>query len=264
MRKLSSREYKERMLNVLIKVDKICRENNFNYMICFGTLLGAVRHKGFIPWDDDVDIVMPRDDYYKIADYIIAHPELGLNYIDIYNRKDTIYYCAKVCDVKTVVKEAKFKAIEGYGAFIDIFPLDYLPNDDLKRMKYKERALYWERIVQHSSKKTISKGKNFVHSIQVVASFIYSRFFNTSKMIQKMHDTFIENNKEKTEYVGVPWGTHFKAVDFEKTTELEFEGHMLIAPKNYDSVLKTAYGDYMKLPPLNKRITHSVECYYIE
>jgi len=261
MKKLNPIEYKKRVLNVLIKVDQICRENGFCYMICYGTLLGAVRHKGFIPWDDDIDIVMPREDYYKLADYIIAHPELELNYIDIYNREDTIYYCAKVCDPETIVKEARYKTIEGYGAFIDIFPLDYMPNDEKERIEYKKKALYWERLVQHSSKISIGKGKNLFHSLQIVGSYIYSHFFKTNKIIHKMHDTFISNDKIKTDYIGVPYGTHFRSEDFAETTELEFEGHMFIAPLNYTRVLTTSYGNYMELPPEDKRVEHHIVCY---
>lgn len=264
MRILPPDMYKERVLNVLIKVDQICRENNFRYMICYGTLLGAVRHKGFIPWDDDIDIVMPRDDYYKLADYIIARPELELNYIDIYNREDTIYYCAKVCDAKTVVKEARFKPVEGYGAFIDIFPLDYIPDDEKEREDYKKKAFHWERIVQHSSKTSIGKGKNLVHSLQIAGSYFYSHCFSTSRMIHKMHDTFISNDKKPTGYIGVPYGTHFRAEDFSETTELEFEGHMFIAPANFNRVLATSYGNYMELPPEDKRVEHFIECYLKE
>ena len=264
MRKLTTDMYKERVLNVLIKVDQICRENDFRYMICYGTLLGAVRHKGFIPWDDDIDIVMPRKDYYKIADYIIAHPELGLNYIDIYNREDTIYYCAKVCDSATVVKESRFKPVQGYGAFIDIFPFDYIPDDERERAKYKKKALHWERIVQHSSKTSIGKGKNLIHSIQIFFAYVYSHCFSTSQMIHKMHNTFIENDKDKTEHIGIPFETAFITADFAETTELEFEGHMFLAPRNFTNVLKTFYGNYMELPPEDKRVHHNIECYLRE
>lgn len=136
MRKLTVEEYKACVLNVLEKIDYVCRENGYTYMICYGTLLGAVRHKGFIPWDDDIDIVMPREDYYKLGSYIIEHPELELNYIDISNRNDTFYYCAKVCDSKTIVKEGRYRELKGYGAFVDIFPLDYLPEDKKERERY--------------------------------------------------------------------------------------------------------------------------------
>lgn len=261
MIRLTPDEYKDRVLNVLLKVDQICRMAGFRYMICYGTLLGAVRHKGFIPWDDDIDIVMPREDYYKLADYIIAHPELALNYIDIYNRKDTIYYCAKVCDAETVVKEARFKTVEGYGAFVDIFPLDYMPNDEKERARYKKKALYWERIVQHSSKTSLGKGKSIIHSIQIAVSHVYAHCFSTAKIIQKMHKTFIDNDRVETDYVGVPYGTHFCTKDFAESTELEFEGHLFIAPKNYEHVLSTSYGNYMELPPENKRVQHYIECY---
>ena len=264
MRLLSTEEYKHRVLNVLIKIDQICRANDIHYMICYGTLLGAVRHKGFIPWDDDIDIVMFREDYYKLADFILAHPEYNLNYIDIYNRKDTIYYCAKVCDAQTVVKESRFKPVDGYGAFVDIFPLDYLPDNEMKRRRYKRQALHWERIVQHSSKISTSKGRNIYHSFLIKCSYVYAHCFNTGKMIQKMHSVFMSKDDIPTEYIGVPYGTHFCASDFCETTELEFEGHLFYAPYEYDRILKTSYGDYMKLPPENQRVSHYVECYLLE
>lgn len=261
MHKLTSEEYKERVLGVLVKVDQICRENGFTYMLCYGTLLGAVRHRGFIPWDDDIDIVMPRADYYRLADYLIAHPETGLNYIDIYNREDTIYYCAKICDAQTEAREATFRPVAGYGAFIDVFPLDYLPNDAAERAAYKKKALHWERIVQHSSKATPAKAKNPIHFLLSRGAFLYAHCYSTGKVIHKMHDTFMQNDREKTSYIGVPYGTSFHSDDFEQTTELEFEGCRFFAPYHYDRVLTASYGDYWKLPPEDKRISHAIECY---
>lgn len=261
MRKLSIEEYKSRILEILIKVDSICRENNLIYMICYGTLLGAVRHKGFIPWDDDIDILMPRDDYYKLGEYIIAHPELGLNYIDISNRKDTIYYCAKVCDAKTIIKEAHFRPFEGYGAFIDVFPLDYLPNDKKERAKYKARALNQMRLVQHSSHIRPFKGKNVKHTILIFMSDYFARLFNAGKILKRMHKTFQTNSKVKTDYVGVPFGIAFNARSFESRAEYLFEGHQFYGPADFDDVLKTAYGNYMIIPPVDQRITHNIDCY---
>ena len=262
MRKLSLKEYKERILGILVKVDRICRENSFNYMICYGTLLGAVRHKGFIPWDDDIDILMPRDDYYKLGEYIINHPELDLNYIDISNRKDTIYYCAKVCDAHTIITQAAhFRPLEGYGAFIDIFPLDYLPNDEERRKKYKARALYMQRLVEHSSHLRPYKGKGFKQTLLIYIGFYYAHLFDTRKILEKMHRVFQENNHIQTNWVGVPFGTAFHAASFTRRAEYSFEGYRFFGPADFDNVLKMAYGDYMTIPPVEKQITHAVECY---
>lgn len=262
MRKLSVREYKEKILDILVKVDRICRENNYVYTICYGTLLGAVRHNGFIPWDDDIDIFMPRDDYYKLGDYIIHHPELGLNYIDISNRKDTIYYCAKVCDANTIITEAAhFRPVEGYGAFIDIFPLDYLPDDERKRRKYKAKSLYRARLVEHSSHLKPYKGKTIKQTMLIYAGFYYAHLFRTGKILEKMHRDFQKNNHVQTKWVGVPFGTAFHAASFAARAEYTFEGHHFWGPANFDDVLKTAYGDYMTIPPVEKQITHAVECY---
>ena len=265
MRKLSVKEYKERVLDILVKVDRICREQNYNYMICYGTLLGAVRHKGFIPWDDDIDIFMPRTDYYKLGEYIINHPELDLNYIDISNRKDTIYYCAKVCDANTIITQAAhFRPVKGYGAFIDVFPLDYLPDDEGKRNKYKARALYMQRLVEHSSHLRPYKGKNNKQTILIYLGFYYAHLFNTGKMLEKMHKNFQKNNHIQTNWVGVPFGTAFHAASFASRAEYSFEGYHFYGPADFEDVLTTYYGDYMTIPPVEKRISHAVECYIKE
>jgi lipopolysaccharide cholinephosphotransferase len=255
MKVLSVEEYKARILDVLIKVDGICRENNFRYFIFYGTLIGDVRHKGFIPWDDDIDIIMPREDYYKLADYIIGHPETGLNYIDIYNRKDTIYYCAKVCDAQTVVKESRFRMIDGYGAFVDVFPFDYLPEDSAERNKLRNKEVFWEKIHQHSSFTHSGKGKNLKHTLLIKASDFFARFFNASRIIEKMHNRYMESDKKPTNKMGVPFDQSTYDVSWlRETTELLFEGHLFLAPKEYDTVLKATYGDYMQLPPEEERV----------
>ena len=266
MRKLTVEEYKACVLNVLEKIDYVCRENGYTYMICYGTLLGAVRHKGFIPWDDDIDIVMPREDYYKLGSYIIEHPELELNYIDISNRNDTFYYCAKVCDSKTIVKEGRYRELKGYGAFVDIFPLDYLPEDNKERERYCREELFWERIVQHSAELTPGKSENYKQEILKKLAFVFSRLFSSERILRKMHQRYIEFDKIKTAYIGIPWDSHFfKTEWFEHIIELEFEGKLFFAPKDYDKVLKSSYGDYMKLPPeKDRRYSHHLEGYRID
>ena len=263
MRQLSLEEYKQRVLGVLIKIDAICREQGFAYWIFYGTLLGAVRHGGFIPWDDDVDIVMPREDYYKLGKYIQEHPEHGVNYIDVSNRPDTIYYCAKVCDTSTVLRESVFRPLEGYGAFVDIFPLDNLPDGEEERLRYYKKALRMEQIVQHGSRLRPFKGDSRKETLLRWAAFLYAHLYDPGRMIGKMHQLFMENNKTPTRYVGVPWSDQlFRRELFEEKTELVFEGHRFFAPKNWDEALRASYGDYMQLPEESKRVcSHGLVCY---
>lgn len=202
MRKIEIEEYKERVLEVLVKIDKICRANEFTYMLFYGTLLGAVRHKGFIPWDDDIDIVMPRDDYYKLGKYIVEHPELELNYIDVSNRDDTFYYCAKVCDAKTVVNESRYRHINGYGAFVDVFPFDYLPEKVSARIQYRDKELFWARVVQHSAELMPGQGHTLKQRIGKMWPLCL-RLFDAHKVLLKMHKRYMKFDEKPTKYMGL-------------------------------------------------------------
>lgn len=265
MIQLTSEEYKKRLLSVLIKIDKICRENDIRYAIFYGTLLGSVRHGGFIPWDDDIDIAMTRKDYSLLRKYIADHPELELNFIDADNQKDTIYICGKICDKKTVVKEGCFKSVDGLGAFVDVFPLDNLPDDDKERKRFKSHARHMAKIVQHSAQLNPGKPRGLKHAILLYLSFVYSHCFSTYKTIKRLNKYCVKYNNIETVHVGVPYVVpYFKKTDLEELIDLPFEGHMFKGPKNYDSVLRDTYGDYKKLPPPEKRINHLVECYWKE
>ena len=128
MRKVESQEYKEIVLDIMKRIDKICEIERIEYCLFYGALLGAVRHGGFIPWDDDIDLIMLRSEYDRLRDAITAHPEYNLNFIDISTNSKTIYPFAKVCDVRTINFDEDFVDVDGYGAFVDIFPYDYLPD----------------------------------------------------------------------------------------------------------------------------------------
>ena len=265
MNKLTSKEYKERLLSIILKIDKICRENDIRYTIIYGTLLGSIRHKGFIPWDDDMDIAMSRKDFYKLGQYISKHPELELNFIDISNRADTIYVCGKVCDTKTIIHESIFKPIKGLGAFIDVFPLDNIPNNEKERKRFKSRARYLARLIQHSAQLNPGKPKSLKHAVLLYGSFLYAKCFNTNKLITKLNDYCNLYNSTETEYCGVPYFiSYFRKNDFNELIDLPFEGYMLKGPKNFESVLNASYKDYKSLPPPDKRINHLIECYWRE
>ena len=265
MKKLTSEEYKNLLLETMLKIDKICRDNDFRYSIVYGTLLGAIRHKGFIPWDDDMDIAMTRGEYAKLKNYIISHPELELNVIDISDHDDTIYACGKICDARTIVKESNFRPVAGYGAFIDVFLFDNLPDNEKERKRFKAHARYLIKLIQHSSKIRPGKPDNLKHAFLLYGAFVYSHFFNTYRLVKKLDEYCTKYNETETECFGVPYFLSvLKKSDFEELTDISFEGHLLIGPKNYENVLNSIYENYRRVPPPEERTTHSVECYWKE
>lgn len=261
MKRLSVDEYKQIELELLIKVDQICRENNINYFLFAGTLIGAVRHKGFIPWDDDIDISMLRDDYNKLA-HIIQNGDYGINFIRIEENPDTIYPYGKICDESTIIEEKNFKSVNGYGVFIDVFPFDYLPESERERKKLKRKYFRMYQLLTHSSRTGFVKSDSFVINIKRACALHFSRLFNTNCLVTKMNSDFVRLNNSRSNLVGLAWAFAWPLEDYLATSEVTFEGHQFMAPLNPDRVLKIHFGDYMKLPPENERILkHTLECY---
>lgn len=264
MRLLSIEEYKSKVLEVLVKIDKICRDNNIEYFLGYGTLIGAIRHNGFIPWDDDADLIMLRAEYDRLRE-AINNGDYGIKFIDISNNPNTIYPFGKVCDLQTHVKEKNFKVIEDYGAFVDIFPFDFLPEDNIARSKLCKRTRIIEKIITHSSRRGYQKTDSpFLNARRAIAMYLF-RLLNTGKLVKKLDNELRVINKTETNIVGLPWGwggLSYPHSYFVGHLEHEFEGYQFYIPVNFDEILRSRYGDYMKLPPVEQRkVLHSLECY---
>ena len=265
MKEINLKELRKIQLEILDNVDNFCKKHNINYWLDCGTLLGAVRHSGYIPWDDDIDIGMLREDYDKfLTQYNKNNKRYQLFAVE--NSDDYYFAFGKVIDTNTVLYEPDEKTGIKCGVYIDIFVYDNAPDDDEKVQKMYDKRDYYNklRIAQlypnlydHESlfKKTI---RFFVN--------IYLKFLPKNYYTTKV----VENSKrymnQKTKRVGNFTSASRIICDkhiFDSFTEVTFEKRKYPAPKGYDAWLKSFYGDYMKLPPKEKQISnHQFKAYY--
>ena len=240
------RDKQNLMLPVMVFIDKICREHNLRYSLAYGTLIGAIRHKGFIPWDDDIDIIMPRSDYEKLQNIIktMDSDEFGL--MDS-NDLDSFYVTrmAKVYNKKTYLKEFPHKYVLEYGAFVDIFAVNGMP-DDIEEIKKMEKDIFICSRCLHAllSEDTHIFPEPFAKWALNKSNKIFNRFdFDSSKYAMNFEGDSIEKELIETDL-------------FNHLIDVEFEGHQFKVFEQYDSYLKQMYGDYMQLPPIEEQEPH--------
>lgn len=249
------RKHQMRMLDILLTLDNICKKHNISYWLSSGTLIGGVRHKGFIPWDDDLDVEIMRKDYLRLikilpgelpADMALQTRSTDKNYTSIY---------AKIRDLNSCLSETndydrvfKFK-----GIYIDLFPMERIPY-----------SLAWVAAHMHGH----------------IYKILKNNALSEASRLKRINRFFVFNTK-----IGFPilrflskcWpgkiirhslGTAFFAPRYQKDlfplTEIQFEGYYFPAPGNTDGYLRRIYGDYMKLPPLDQRGIHINDIKFLE
>lgn len=239
---------------ILDYVAQFCDNNGLRYFIDSGTLLGAVRHKGFIPWDDDIDIVMPRDDYEK---FHTLFPKDGrFRLLSLKNNPDYIYAFSKVVDSSTELIEDLTKDIQGYGIYIDIFPFDGLPDDERKCKRFQDRIWFYRALATVASRQLNENDSLRLRILYRLVSRIGSR-----RLINKIDKLIRTYDIKKTKYgskLTVSSDKYRKTKNsmFDEVVELEFEGKKYAAPADYHEYLTIMYGDYMQLPPKDKQVSH--------
>ena len=248
-------------LTILKYFDSICKKHHLEYFMGYGTLLGAVRHKGFIPWDDDIDVLMKGDDYLKLAEilknniddnFFFQSPETEKNYYLIWNkiRKNNTYFAEKGWEKNKIHQ----------GIFVDIFTLIEYPDNkkDLRKIsfKYKIANLLGDTNIydnyHHKYKTYGSSGKILWHIFRLIPRHL------RMKLITK-NVKYLCNYHSNSEYYfisDVGMDVKIKKADFKKSIDLKFEDSSFKAPIGYDSNLKDIFGDYMKLPKEEDRVGH--------
>lgn len=265
-RKLEIKEIKEIELNILKYIKKICEENNLEYYLAEGTLLGAIRHRGFIPWDDDIDILMPRNDYTRLINIL----KTGERYksLSFYN-DDGYYYCfAKIVDLRTKVKELNLDyEIPNLGVWVDVFPMDGLPNDDKMINIHMKKILFLRKLLYISLSKQCPIASSKIKYIFKHVFWIIARLFGWKFWINKVDKLAMKYKYNQSCKVGRIVSGHdiFDKKIFSYGVQRIFEDDKFSVPKDYHVYLKEVFGDYMKLPPIDERDTgHVFDAFIIE
>lgn len=269
MKKLTLEEIKNHELEVMIKIDNICRANNIKYTLSGGTLLGAVRHKGFIPWDDDIDISMRREDYNRFMDYCSKN-DVGFKIVSNETNEYYPYLFAKAYSEDTLldqfwINDEHFKM----GVFVDIFPVEALGEtfDDAKKMYRDTKFNKYLLIASVWKKEVLKRTEKFSRKMIKYIFYFISKHINRRKHMMKLNKIINRVDASKSNYCSLIAGVYgtkevFENEMYENYIELEFENHKFMAVRDYDKYLTQIYGDYMTLPPEDKRISnHSFDAY---
>lgn len=268
MEKISSREIQAMELDILKKFKDFAQKNNIEYYLCGGTLLGAIRHKGFIPWDDDIDICIPRKSYDRLIELVKDN-----RYIDDTSLKfclpldkNYIYPYIKLVNTDTIVYEKDIKKQYCLGVWVDIFPLDKFPQSDSEiKQVVKKHSIYkfFNKIYVAGNLSTPSK--------KIIAFFgkIFYKILCLTKdnhyWIKKILNLVQPYDSHK---VGnLVWPNQYREIFdesvFADTLKWQFEDDFFPIPANYHEYLRKMYGNYMKLPKKSEQFFHDFEGYVI-
>lgn len=258
--------------DLLCEFHNICEKENFRYSLGGGTLLGAVRHKGFIPWDDDIDVMMPRPDYDAFIAYCISHADVPFKVWSWETDKNYVDLSAKIFNPNTAIENDNIADEDKIGINIDIFPIDGLGDTYKKAVKaFKSTAFKRNLLIAAQWKKFFrSKTHAWYYEPFRFAFYVLSRCANKSKLFDAIQRKYKKIDFNSVKFAAAVGGSYrekeiLPQSVFTEYTELPFEEGSFKAIAAYDTYLSSIYGDYMKLPPEEKRVSHhTFKAYYKE
>lgn len=258
-KELTLKQVQSHELEILVFFDAFCKENNIEYSLYAGTMLGAIRHNGFIPWDDDVDVILTRDNYNKFTSAFSSTKRYSLvNYSTNKDCKRILF--SKIFDTTTKATESNIKPLPNEGVWLDIFPLDFVPNSSLKRKSLNFRFCLISKLLLARSTKRPNAFYCFLKVLffwKTNKSLLESlnKYSGKAKKSNFVNDLTMINFKKLSE------DFKFKSSLFQNYIEVEFEGRFFSCFSEYDKILKIQYGNYLVLPPVSQRHTHSMNAY---
>ena len=254
----------EILLIITDEIDKICRSNRITYSLYGGTLLGAVRHQGFIPWDDDLDIAMLREDYTRFIK--VCQNELGSNFnlITYENTPEYGYNFAKVTLKGTRVKEGNYLKEKQSEIWVDVFPLDNVPQNSFEKYIQKTKNYFYIKLLEERFDGLTKNEKNYKKILAYKMLNLINRVVSAQYIKKKNQSNCLKYDNSRTMYISSmssSYGYDKETIPreiFDSITEYKFEDRRYLGVKNYDYWLKRVFGNYMELPPIEKRQTHGL------
>ena len=264
MKELSYKEVQTTALGVLKFIHEICEKENIRYFVAYGTLIGAVRHKGFIPWDDDLDIMIPRPDFDRFVAYCKNHDISPFKLMNLDTTPGYPYFNTRVSDTRTIIDTYHERSVD-MGVFVDVCALDGLGEkyeDALKMMK-KSRRLCSLMFLATRNKFHYGLTKGYIKNILKLPAYIVAHILGKSFWVKKMNKLLENCNYDNSNFVGcLVWSSYTPVKEVfpkqwaEEIIKGPFEDGEFCMPKHYDELLTKIYGNYMQLPPEKDRIYH--------
>lgn len=264
MKLLTREEIKKTQMDALDALVAFCTQHSIRVSIASGTLIGAVRHKGYIPWDDDIDVFIPREDYMQLEKLFPSLYRDNYRLESIYRNEKWHEPFAKLCDIRTV-EYIDSRRTTPYGVFVDIFPIDDVPDDDREFRKYMRKLGLLRFLFNDTRKTTVQMG--IIKKIEITIHHYFISLF-PHKLLMEIREKYnqIHNNKGYKRCYANTYGplqpNPFPKSMFNDIKMWQFEDRNVPGFRDADKFLTLQYGDYMKLPPEEKRIHHSEVAYW--
>lgn len=269
MREITTlKEVQEVTLRILRYFKSFCREHDISFMLAYGTLLGAVRHKGFIPWDDDVDVMLTRSEYIKLVEAAKGADILPFEFLLPELSDDYFAPLGKIADTRTlVIQDYGYQTHRSHGLYVDIFVIDSIPTNQKEAVSFYKKAnrlrLMWLMSVRDLAQKS-SSIKNYFLRLPIS---LFSKLFGW-KYWRNKYISFCQSINEEEKAGVIIYGEGLKkecfdSESFKDLSTVTFEGEEYKAPKDVNLYLTQMYGDYMCIPKESERKIHPNRMFYL-